>query len=480
MAIIPRVVDLFCGAGGFSLGFVAAGCRVQGAIDADESACRTFEENFRILQPGSPPEVFHGDAGDLGNFDAESLAREGAPDILIGGPPCQGFSTLGRAKLDSLSDEGYAEDPRNELYRRFLEMADRWRPAAVVMENVPGMLSVDGKNVAMEAAEDLAARGYVTGYVILNAVWYGVPQVRERLFFIGFREDLHVCPAAPTASHRVGLRGGYLRPTPEYQLSLPFVRSGPIRVSVENAVLNATSVSDALDDLPELTEHLAAAETRVHTDFRKPHRYRSAPHSDYARIMRSWPGFPAPETITDHAIRRTPRDYEIFRQMKHGDRYPEALVIARRRLKEELERLKIEGKCPGPGTIEFRALERKFVPPYPENIFVDKWRKLHPDQPSWTVPAHLAKDTYSHIHHDSNQARPISVREAARLQSFPDAFTFVGNMGDCFRQIGNAVPPLLSWAIASQVLETLGFVPRRFMTRDGTDPAGSVQQTAAR
>src|SRR5204863_33549 len=144
------------------------------------------------------------------------------------------------------------------------------------------------------------------------------------------------------------------------------------------------------------------------------------------------------------------------RRMKHGDRYPEALAIAKRRLEEELERLRMEERCPAPGTSEFRELEEKFVPSYQEDIFVDKWRKLLPDQPSWTVPAHLAKDTYSHIHHDSDQARSISVREAARLQSFPDAFLFEGSMGERFRQIGNAVPPLLGWAIAQSVCASLG------------------------
>jgi len=88
---------------------------------------------------------------------------------------------------------------------------------------------------------------------------------------------------------------------------------------------------------------------------------------------------------------------------------------------------------------------------------VDKWRKLNAERPSWTVPAHLSHDTYSHIHPDSAQARTISVREAARLQSFPDAFEFSGNMGSCFTQIGNAVPPVLAWALASHLLRQLDF-----------------------
>src|SRR5262249_12834227 len=154
----------------------------------------------------------------------------------------------------------------------------------------------------------------------------------------------------------------------------------------------------------------------------------------------------------DHAIRRTPRDHETFRRMKHGDRYPQASRIARERLAEEVERLRKAETAPEPGTPEWADLEARFVPPYPLDTFEDKWRKLFPDQPSWTGPAHLARDSSSHSHHDGEQARAISIREAARLQSFPDAFQFSGNMGDCYRQAGNGVPPVLSWAIAAGIL----------------------------
>src|SRR5262249_732682 len=118
------VIDLFCGAGGFSLGFQAAGCHILGAADADEAAVRTYLENFRRLQPDAPPEVPPGDEGNIEDLDLERLTARGRPDILIGGPPCQGFSRVGRAKLDSLTDEGHAGDPRNELYVRFLDAAE--------------------------------------------------------------------------------------------------------------------------------------------------------------------------------------------------------------------------------------------------------------------------------------------------------------------------------------------------------------------
>jgi DNA (cytosine-5)-methyltransferase 1 len=102
------------------------------------------------------------------------------------------------------------------------------------------------------------------------------------------------------------------------------------------------------------------------------------------------------------------------------------------------------------------AFAKEIFPPYPEDKFVDKWRKLIPEKPCWTVTAHLAKDSYSHIHYDGTQKRAISVREAARLQSFPDGFIFTGNMGDCYRQIGNAVPPLMAWSIAATLMQLLG------------------------
>jgi DNA (cytosine-5)-methyltransferase 1 len=215
------------------------------------------------------------------------------------------------------------------------------------------------------------------------------------------------------------------------------------------------TVLDALGDLPPLTEHLRR-ESRRRGDFRNARKYESPPHSPFSAMMRSWPGLPEPHQIDDHEIRRTPRDYETFRRMRPGDRYPAALRIARERFEESLLNLRLRGEAPAEGSPAYAELEKQFVPPYPEAIYVDKWRKLIPDQPAWTIPAHLAKDSYSHIHYDDEQARMISVREAARLQSFPDAYHFSGNMGDCFRQIGNAVPPLMAKSIAKKLAVQLG------------------------
>ncbi len=455
----PLVIDLFCGAGGFSLGFHAAGCRILAAVDADASAAQTYRRNFDLIQPSHRPIVLGGDDGDIERADLDQAIGSPCPDIVIGGPPCQAFSRLGRAKLNSLSDEGFKGDPRNTLYRRFLTTISRWRPKAVVMENVPGMLSVGGVNYADDVCGELATIGYRTGYALLNAVWYGVPQFRERLIFIGIRDDLEASPTAPPTTHWTELPEGYTPPQRHQPApSLPFgppwdAILGPLSVrTVEETP--AVTVREAQDDLPALTDHLAE-KRRPRGDFRKTMPYRTPPHSPYSHLMRAWAGFGPVTGVNDHAVRRTPRDYETFRRMRHGDRFPEAVSIARAIRDQALEVLRAGGEAPDPGTPEWDEFEARYVPPYDEHDFPAKWRKLIPSRPSWTVPAHLAKDSYSHIHYDGEQARMISIREAARLQSFPDAFEFSGNMGDCFRQIGNAVPPLLARAVASAVVATI-------------------------
>jgi DNA (cytosine-5)-methyltransferase 1 len=460
----PVVVDLFSGAGGLSLGFAAAGCVINAAVDIDTAAGNTFRKNFSRFQPDHAPEVIAGDAADMQQFDLERVPGGRQPDILIGGPPCQAFSRIGRGKLDSLSDEGFVGDPRNRLYRRFHEAVELWRPKAVVMENVTGMLSVAGTNYASIVTKELADHGYFTGYAVLNAVWYGVPQFRERLFFVAIRDDLGIRPAAPPTTHQATLPEGYLRPCRDLsnritfgdllwdrvlgELSLP--RLEPMRAAV--------TVGEAIGDLPGLTDHQDGSPL-PRGNFRNSLSYAGEALSPYAQLMRSWGGLSAPLTINDHVTRRTPRDYELFRRMKPGDRYPDALKLAKEHEEKLFEaRLRLmdeSGEAPAAGSKDWKKLRARFVPPYDRENFLDKWRKLYPNQPSWTVPAHLGRDSYSHIHYDGDQARMITPREAARLQSFPDTFEFEGSMGDCFRQIGNAVPPILAWALAHQLLRSL-------------------------
>ena len=452
----PTVVDLFCGAGGFSLGFQAAGCRIIAGIDHDEVAASTYRYNFTRFQPDNPPVVFGGKEGELDrNAEAAIMAIE-RPDILVGSPPCQAFSRIGRAKIASISGRGVASDPRNSLYRRFLSIVEQSSPLAVVMENVPGMLTMGGVNVAHVVGEELTDHGYNVGFAVLNAAWYGVPQFRERVIFIGVREDLGIQPRMPVATHQADLPSGYIRPEKNGTLPLfPHWFEGlPVKLNSDNPP--AVTVSEALDDLPVITRHLDPHDQPPRGEFRRPEPYRYKPHSSFATLMRQWPGLPESDHVVDHEIRRTPRDYATFARMKHGHRYPDAHRIAKKLFRKELATRRSEGMTLERGTDEYMELRAKYVPPYDPDKFKDKWRKLDPNKPSRTVPAHLSRDSYSHIHHDSQQARAISIREAARLQSFPDSFEFLGNMGDCFRQIGNAVPPLMAWAIAAELLTLLG------------------------
>ena len=465
----PTVVDLFSGAGGLSLGFAAAGCVIRAAVDKDVAAGKSFVRNFSQIQPDAPPTVIHGSMADLDHLELGEIPIDRPPDILIGGPPCQAFSRIGRGKLDSLSDEGFVGDPRNKLYRKFLEAVGLWRPRAVLMENVTGMLSVAGTNYASIITKELADLGYRTGYAVLNAVWYGIPQYRERLFFIAFREDLGVSPKAPPTTHQADVPEGYLKPCREVTGRLAFddgewdrlLGELPLPAMVDQ--LRHVTVEEAIGDLPRLTDHHDGS-LLPRGNFRNAVPYGAPGPNAYVARMRRWPGLEAPPVMDDHVTRRTRRDYELFRRMKPGDRYPDALKLAEeyeeKLFEARLLELQAEGQAPVEGTKEWKKLKAQFVPPYDRKNFLDKWRKLYPDQPSWTVPAHLGKDSYSHIHYDSDQARMITPREAARLQSFPDAFVFEGTMGDCFRQIGNAVPPLMAWAIAASVMASLGMGAR--------------------
>ena len=177
--------------------------------------------------------------------------------------------------------------------------------------------------------------------------------------------------------------------------------------------------------------------------------------SDFARSMKGWSGFESGEGVYDHVIRYLPRDYPLFARLKEGDQYPEAHSLALVMFGEELSRLASKGVYVGPGTAEYIRLKNSIVPPYSAIKFPNKWRKISRDEPVRTIMAHLSKDGYSHIHYDNNQARTISVREAARLQSFPDGFAFVGAMNQAFAQIGNAVPPLVAKAIAAEIMIAL-------------------------
>jgi DNA (cytosine-5)-methyltransferase 1 len=441
------VLDLFSGAGGMALGFEAAGGRCVGAVEIDEAAAGTFRATF--ANEGAV--VLGGvDDGDMAICSAGEILGGLAkpPDIIVGGPPCQGFSRIGRAKRRSLLGvddrvkyNGEDQD-RSLLYRQFLRVVAAARPVAFVIENVHAIRDAPGGiDMAARIARESADLGYNVRYFLLNAAWYGVPQQRWRIFFVGLRRDLGsgAIPRPPKRTHTFGpnLPEGCSAPED------PWMIAGAQIPEIESP-RPAVTVREAIGDLPRHTGHL---KNQTPEECRLP--TRGVPSPGVA-ILRDWPGRPAPDTLSGNWYRSTPRDYDTFRDMAHGDVYPQAVAIASCHAWRDMLTEPTDASVIDAGSARPRR-----IPPYRVDAFDEKWGKLVPDQPSWTVTAHLSKDGYSHIHYDSTQARTITIREAARLQSFPDAVEFKGSFGAQLRQIGNAVPPLLARAVAQGVMAQL-------------------------
>lgn len=378
-----RVLDLFCGPGGLSFGFRMAGFHIAAGVDMDPWSCETYRFNF----PGST--VLQ---ADLRKLEADNDGLPEDIDVIIGGPPCQGFSTVGRVKIASLAKNSickledalprFIDDPRNALYKEFVRMIDSRRPAFFVMENVPGLLSHHDGRIAELIRQDFEGIGYRTRAALLNAADFGTPQVRRRVFFIGNR--LGLPNPLPIATQ------GQNTDTPMFGASLK----------------RHVSVCEAIGDLASLGNGGGAEE--------QP--YLRPPESEYQQWARQ-----GSEILFNHRARHhTERDLKIFDMLKDGVCYKD--------LPDEYK-------------------------PYRDDIFGDRFKRLDPARPSWTVMAHLEKDGYMYIHPSRN--RTITVREAARLQGFPDTFKFMGSRTQQFKQVGTAVPPLLARAVAVEIRKAL-------------------------
>jgi DNA (cytosine-5)-methyltransferase 1 len=463
----PRLLDLFAGCGGLSLGFQAAGFTLQAAVEFDADAARSHGLNFHRGDPK------HGRARDIITTHPEELVAElelgsvaDAVDVIVGGPPCQAFARVGRPKLREIDahPQAFRHDPRARLYQEYLRYVNAFQPLAVLVENVPDVLNHGGQNIAEEICQVLEDKGYVCGYTLLNAAFFGVPQMRERMFLVAYRREITDRVSFPKPTNWMVLPPGY-----EGSRAVALkVLNGHVEEAhdyheppaAHPKLTPAVTAEQALGDLPPIyaRKELAAGTLR-----RGARRFEeSVPYdqrrkiSHYASLMRSWPGFEAPAGgLRDHVIRYLPRDYELFARLNPGDQYPQAWQHAMNMLSEKIEELRLEGKVVREGSGAYQTLRSAIVPPYDATKFPNKWRKMWRDQPARTLMAHLGKDSYSHIHYDSKQARTISVREAARLQSFPDGFVFCGTMNPAFRQIGNAVPPLMAKALAQMMMIAL-------------------------
>lgn len=379
----PRVVDLFAGAGGMSTGFAAAGFQVIAALESVSVFASTHKTNFQDCATISQ------DITTLNpkEFAVRAGVRRGEVDVIIGGPPCQPFSNIGTPKINSLSNGGSRKDERKYLVQPFLEYVEYFSPRAVLIENVPQLRTKDGGKLFQGVLEKLEELGYQVSWAQLNAVEYGVPQTRRRLFI-------------------AGLKGPRKFQFPEATHALEIEESAQLSLSIDRR-LPAVTVREALDDLP-IVEDGARLDLLPYT--------RADRLSAFQLSMRRQ------GTSVGNNVCRVSNDRakQVFRHMAPGMKYMDLPPEVRQIL------------------------------PFREDIFHDRLKRLHPDRPSWTVLAHIGMDGYMYIHPWEN--RTLSVREAARIQSFPDSFRFVGNMREQYVQVGNAVPPLLAQTLAESFL----------------------------
>lgn len=436
-----RLLDLFSGCGGLTAGFVKAGFKSLGGIELDPFAAATYARNFH---PGEDEEHF-AQSRDIRSIEVDELLRvskddvPSSVDVIVGGPPCPSFTRVGRAKLREIMDhpEAYRLDERTSLYLSAISIIEQTKPLAVLLENVPDVLNQGGRSVGDEIAEQLSDLGYEVSYALLNAANYGVPQTRDRFFLMAYASELGLRPRFPDPSHWLEIPRGYassrnvalrlISDPGDHPYYLPPAEATPDLPS-------AVTTLQAIGDLPKITERLPRGTRKLDVPTLTP----PPPQlNDFARTVRCWAGFENTGSVPDHVTRSLgERDIRLFARMNAGDQYPEAHALA-------LSLWTKAGSDPDQ--------LRQYVPPYDPTKFPNKWRKLEPNRPSRTLMAHLGKDTYSHIHYDSIQSRTITIREAARLQSFPDGFRFCGTMNPAFRQIGNAVAPLLAFRLAESV-----------------------------
>ena len=363
------MVDLFCGAGGLSLGFTQEGFITRLANDIQDCCVDTYAHNH----PETPRD--HIILGDIEKLidDLDDLMGEEEPSIVVGGPPCQGFSEANRQRL--------IDDPRNHLYKSFVAVVKKLNPPFFVMENVKGMMKV--KN---QVIEDFNRIGYEVEAHVLNAKDYGVPQNRERLIYIG---------------NRVGVDNEKIF-SEIFELS----RNIPDH-----------TLGDALFGLRELKALRVKNSTELDSEESgaKIEANRSTEINDYIDYVNQGRTC---KIVCNHKARyNNDRDIEIYSRMNPGDKSDDPKIAD--------------------------------IMPYKSrsDIFKDKYFKLEPDKVCKTITAHMKFDCNMYIH--PSQARGLTPREAARVQSYPDDYFFRGSYTKTFMQIGNSVPPLLGRAIAS-------------------------------
>lgn len=368
-----NVIDLFSGCGGLALGFKWAGYKTLLASDVDDNCEKTYTHNF----PGVP--FLKGDLRTIATKQLKNVISDSV-DVVIGGPPCQGFS-LANKNRNKVKD-----DPRNELFYEFVRVVTDFQPKAFVMENVRGLLSMQKGKVIQLMKEEFenAGLGYQVDFKVLLASDYGVPQNRQRVIMMGIRKDLNLKPDFPLKTCKK-----------------------PI------------TVWEAISDLPQI--EASGGEEKMS--------YESRPQNTYQELMRK-----RSSSLYNHvAMRHTKRLIERFKVIKAGQslaHVPQQHAAVKRGKPTEISKI----------------------------VFSQNNQRLHANKPAPTIAASFQSNF---IHPYLN--RNFTAREGARLQSFPDDFIFQGMRTKMswekglsqYQQIGNAVPPLMGFAIASKLKNIL-------------------------
>jgi DNA (cytosine-5)-methyltransferase 1 len=396
----PTVADLFAGAGGMSEGFSRAGFRVILAMDNDPIALRTYRLNHPEVREDR---LIQKDIRELKPGTLRRRLSGEQVDVLIGSPPCQGFSHVGFRTQRAQTGYRVTTDERNYLFEYMISAASELQPKLFLMENVPGMHSARHEKISFieHAARLLEENGcFRTAIWRLNASAFGVPQDRIRYFLVASR--LRTLPS---------------RPEEEYQDTW--------RRDFDVDALPPITFDEAVFDLPP-----REAGTGCSVDF-----WDSTGRPLDGRQRRYIAKFGLTQRsplLYNHAARsHNSRDLELYSTLKPGENSVHALEKYGR---DDLMR-------------------------YRRDIFDDKYARLRGDRPCRTIVSHLAKDGNSYIH--PAQTRSITVREAARIQSFHDGYIFCGSVSQQWTQVGNAVPPLLAEAIARNFMYVLkaGYTP---------------------
>lgn len=454
-----------------SLGFERAGFQIDGALEIDIDAARTHAANFHA-------EAFdlHARPRDMTKIEADDLIAELglgevdlAIDVLVGGPPCQAYARVGRAKLREVAahPEAYKVDPRGNLFLRYLEYVRALKPVALLMENVPDALRYGGHNIMQEMCDALAPMGYDARYTLINTAFHGVPQMRDWVYLVAYRKELNAKVQFPEPTHHVVLPKGYDHTRTVALRYVDLLCDGylPSKAAKES-LPPAITAAETISDLPKVRGTSVKGGPKRFSPATWMRYRKTKTISAYTEKMRSWPGFETDGGIIDHAIRHLPRDHLVFAAMRQGAEYPEAKAVAIEIVRNRALVLGIDRR-----TKAYKELYKSVVPPYDEKKFAKKWWKIREDFPVRTLLAHLGKDSCSHIHYDDKQARTISVREASRLQGFPDRFKFSGTMNPAFKQIGNAVSPLMAAAIAEVMHATLLATTKKLVAKRDVLPA---------